>query len=120
MKVMFVDAESAGPSIRQGAHTLRPDREYVVLGVECQAEGPNYFRIESKRDELPPLLDSRLFEVVDARMSPTWTARIGWDGSVSMEPSEWQRDTFWEDFTNGDAQAVEVYERCRDLLHGEA
>lgn len=116
MKARFVGAEGADRSIRQGSHVLRPGREYVVLGVECQADGPNYFRIEPRRDELPPLLDSRLFEVVDAQISTGWTVRIGWDGSVSIGPDEWQREGFWEDFTNHDSRAIEIYERCRDRL----
>ncbi|MBW1596836.1 hypothetical protein [Streptomyces sp. JJ38] len=116
MKVRFVGVEGVDPSARQGSHVLRPDRDYVVLGIECQSDGPNYFRIETTRGEWPPLLDSRLFEVTDAQVSAIWTARIGWEGSVSLQPEEWQREGFWEDFTNHDLRAAESYDRYRDHL----
>jgi hypothetical protein len=116
MKVKFIESEGREQCIRQGSHELRSGSVYVVLGAECQSDGQNFFRIEYSSNDLPPLFDSRLFEVVDDSIDPNWTIRIGWDGSVTIQPEAWQQEGFWEDFTNYDPHAVESYRHWRDVL----
>ncbi|MEE1941153.1 hypothetical protein V1L54_17375 [Streptomyces sp. TRM 70361] len=116
MKVKFVGADGHEQRIRQGSQVLRVDRVYVVLEVYCQSDGQNYLRIEHRSDDLPPLFDSCLFEVVDAKISPVWRVSTGWDGSLRMAPEEWHAEGFWDDFMNHDPCAIEKYERCRDAI----
>jgi hypothetical protein len=116
VKVRFTGAEGHEQNVRQGADALRQGQMYVVLEVYCQAEGPNYFRIEFRRGELPPLFDSRLFEVVEPKMHPSWTISAEWDGSLTMAPAAWQVPGFWEEFMDHSPGAIEIYERGRDVL----
>ncbi|MBW5481915.1 hypothetical protein [Streptomyces bambusae] len=116
MKVRFVGADGLEQRIRQGSQVLRVDRVYVVLETYCQSDGQNYFRIEHRPDDLPPLFDSRLFEVVDTEISPEWRISSGWDGSLRMAPGEWHVEGFWDEFMNHEPRAVEKYERCRDAM----
>lgn len=116
MKVRFIGAEGNEQSVRQGANALRLGQVYVVLEVYCQAEGANYFRIEFRRGELPPLFDSRLFEVVEPKMHPSWTLSIQWDGSLTIAPAAWQAPGFWEEFMDQSPGAIEIYELGRDVL----
>ncbi|GGU55828.1 hypothetical protein [Streptomyces lavendofoliae] len=116
MKVRFTGLEGHEQSVRQGADTLHQGRIYVVLEVHCQTDGPNYFRIEFRRGELPPLFDSRLFEVVDPEVHPSWTVSTEWDGSLTMAPSAWQVPGFWEEFMDHSPDAIEKYEIGRDSL----
>ncbi|WP_328401194.1 hypothetical protein OHS70_26390 [Streptomyces sp. NBC_00390] len=116
MKVRFTGTQGHEQSVRQGADALRQGQVYVVLEVYCQTEGPNYFRIEFRRGELPPLFDSRLFEVVDRTMHPSWTTSVEWDGSLTIAPAAWQSPGFWEEFTEHSPGAIEIYEMGRDAL----
>jgi hypothetical protein len=120
VKVRFTGLEGHEQSVRQGADALRQGQEYVVLEAYCQSEGPNYFRLEYRRGGLPPLFDSRLFEVVDSEIHPSWTASAEWDGSLTMAPAAWQKAGFWDDFMNHSPKAVEIYELGRDLLMSES
>ncbi|WP_157851471.1 hypothetical protein [Streptomyces monomycini] len=110
MKVRFTGVEGHEQRVRQGADALRPGQVYEVLETCSQSDGPNYFRIEFHRGELPPMFDSRLFEVVGPKMHPTWTACVGWDGSITLAPPAWQVAAFWEEFMNHSPEAVEAYE----------
>jgi len=116
VKVRFTGAEGREQSVRQGAHSLREGRVYVVLEVYCQAAGPNYFRIEYRSGETPPLFDARLFEVVDPRLSPSWTVSSKGDGVLTMAPAAWQVPGFWEEFMEHSSRAIEIYELGRDAL----
>ncbi|UQX03670.1 hypothetical protein [Streptomyces sp. RerS4] len=116
MKVRFTGVEGHEQSVRQGADALRQGQVYVVLEAYCQTDGPNYFRIEFRRGELPPLFDSRLFEVVDSEVHSSWTVSTEWDGSLTMAPAAWQVPGFWEEFMDHFPGAIEIYELGRDAL----
>jgi hypothetical protein len=116
MKVRFNGVEGHEQRIRQGADALRQGQEYVVLEAYSQVDGPNYFRIEFHRGELPPLFDSRLFDVVDPALHPSWTIGLEWDGSLTMAPASWQVPGFWEEFMEHAPDAIEAYELARDVL----
>ncbi|MCX2968321.1 MULTISPECIES: hypothetical protein [Streptomyces] len=116
MKVRFTGVEGHEQSVRQGADVLRQGQVYVILEAYCQVDGPNYFRIEYRRGELPPLFDSRLFELVDPRMHSSWTVSTEWDGSLTMAPAVWQVPGFWEEFIDHFPRAIEVYELGKNAL----
>ncbi|MFD5748640.1 hypothetical protein [Streptomyces sp. NPDC127033] len=116
VKVRFTGTAGHEQSVRQGAEALRQGQAYVVLEVYCQAEGPNCFRIEFLRGELPALFDSRLFEVVDRGMHPSWVTSIEWDGSLTMAPAAWQAPDFWEGLMEHSPDAIEIYEAGRASL----
>lgn len=120
MKVRFTGVEGHEWSVRQGADVLRQGDVYAVLEAYCQSEGPNYFRIEFRRGEIPPLFDSRLFEVVDSGMHPSWTVSVEWDGSVTLAPAEWQVAGFWDGLMSHSPQAIETYEIGRRVLLSES
>lgn len=119
MKVRFTGVEGHEQSVRQGADALRQGQVYTVLEAFCQTDGPNYFRIEFHRGEFPPLFDSRLFEVIDSTVHPSWTVSGEWDGSLTMSPEAWQVPGFWEDFMDHSSGAIEIYELGRDSLVSE-
>ncbi|MHB9858884.1 hypothetical protein [Streptomyces sp. YIM S03343] len=116
MKVKFIDFGGPEQSVRQGADSLHQGQVYVVLEAYCQTDGPNYFRVEFHRGELPALFDSRLFEVVDSDVHPSWTVSTVWDGSLKMAPAAWQVTGFWEELMDHSPDAIEIYEFDRDAL----
>ncbi|RKN36770.1 hypothetical protein D7294_29610 [Streptomyces hoynatensis] len=83
-----------------------------------KADGQNYFRIEFSKSELPPLFDSRLFEMVEAEIHDSWVFSLEWDGSMKLGPAAWQVAGFWEDFMNHSDRAVDIYRSERDRIMG--
>ncbi|MFF3275200.1 hypothetical protein ACFYWU_30340 [Streptomyces chrestomyceticus] len=120
MRVRFTGLEGHEQRVRQGADALTPGRSYEVLEAYFQAEGPNYFRIEFHRGELPPLFDSRLFEVVDPELHPSWTASVEREGSITLAPAAWHAAGFWDDFMNHSPGAIETYELARNALMSDS
>lgn len=120
MKVAFKGDEGLDQRIRHGSHLLRQGVEYVVLEIFCQVNGSNKFRIECADDEVPPLFDSRLFEVLDSSCASSWRLTIEWDGSLTLGPPAWAAAGFWEAVMDEEDQALEVYRRERDRILGES
>lgn len=95
---------------------LRSGSEYTVLEIFSQADGPNYFRVEFSKGELPPLFDSRLFEVMESEFHNSWVFSLEWDGSTTIGPADWNVPGFWDDFMNHEERAVEVYQSVRNRI----
>jgi hypothetical protein len=119
MKVRFKGSAGMDQGVREGSDALSPGAEYTVLEVSCQADGPNRFRIEYSDSELPPLFDSRLFEILDSEFHASWELSLEWDGSITIGPAAWSVSGFWEDFMDGDGRAVEIYRSERARIMGE-
>jgi hypothetical protein len=90
-------------------------RDYTVLEVFAAADGRNLYRIEVYREQLPPLFDSRLFEIVDGSIPSHWTVSAGVQGDVTLGPKKWEAPGFWDAFIEGETWAVSLYEAERDL-----
>lgn len=116
MRVRFTGVEGCPADLRQGAEVLRSGRDYIVLEVYCQVDGPNYFRIEFQIGEFPPLFDSRIFEVVDCSIHSSWVVSVEWEGSLTMGPQSWQESDFWEDLMEHSPKAVGAYNLERNSL----
>jgi hypothetical protein len=115
MRVRFIGGnDSFDQRVLQGADALARGREYVVLEVFAQADGANYFRIEYSKRELPPIFDSRLFEVTSSSIPRCWGLYIVGDGSVAIRPAGWSTPGFWESLMDRDEWAIELYSSVRD------
>lgn len=102
-----------------GVSALRRDVEYVVLELYCDHDGPNYFRIEHARDQIPGLFDARVFEVIDSSVHSSWELSLRSGGSLLIAPALWHRVGFWEEYLDGAAEAIRAYNLARASLMGE-
>ena len=82
---------------------LTPGRDYAVVGIEADA-----FRVIDDQGE-PVLYDAVLFEVVDASVPPHWMDTRGADGERYAYPAALHRPGFFEDYFDGQPQAVAVF-----------
>lgn len=115
MKVRFKGAGTYTRPITQGADCLREGHEYHVVEVHATADGRNMFRIEVSSDELPPLFDSRLFEVTNGSIPSHWVVSVGVQGDITVGPAEWETTPgFWDAFIDGEPWAATLYRSERD------
>lgn len=110
MRIRFKGLGEYSPPITQGADCLTEGREYPVLELFATADGRNMFRIEVFHDELPPLFDSRLFEVIDGQIPAHWSVSAGVRGDITVGPAGWETQGFWDAFIDGAPWAVSLYE----------
>ncbi|MFF8639006.1 hypothetical protein ACF052_33000 [Streptomyces pilosus] len=119
MKVLFRGVGAYDRPIAQGADALREGHEYVVLEVFAAADGRNMFRVEVSSDELPPLFDSRLFEVTDGSIPACWCLFVGMRGDIVMGPEEWETNPdFWDSYIDGEPWAVALYQSGKEKSLG--
>lgn len=118
MRVRFKGTGEYSVPITQGADSLREGRQYPVLEVFATADGRNMFRVEVFRGELPPLFDSRLFEVIDGGIPSHWTISAGLQGDITLGPAEWETPGFWDAFIDGAPWAADLYQSEKDKSLG--
>ena len=84
---------------------LTPDRPYVVIGIEADD-------LRILNDEGRPFLyAARLFRIVDRREPDDWVNETGDDGERYAYPSALNSAGFFEDFFDGNRQAVRTFWR---------
>lgn len=115
MRVRFTGVAGFDQRISRGASRLRDGREYVVLEVFTQVDDANFFRIETSEDLAPGLYDSRLFEVISDRIPNSWKMHREPSGSLTIGPSEWNEQGFWEAFMDDEEWAVVIYRAGRKM-----
>ena|SRR3712207_4029823 len=101
---------------------LTVGHEYLVLEVVADPAGEVRFRLLGD-DETggPGVWDARLFTIASGRVPAVWTATLDDRGVLTLGPTGWQREGFWEDYFDRDSAAVADFEEAkRALLDEEA
>ncbi|MEY2227023.1 hypothetical protein [Streptomyces sp. BF23-19] len=87
-----------------------PVLEMVAYDLDCQ------IRVLGPDTPDPGLLwDPIHFETVDPRIPPGWTLTIA-DGRTHLADARWQRPGFWNDYHQGDPQALADYDHVKSEL----
>jgi hypothetical protein len=89
--------------------------EYEVFGLS-QAEGLWYVTFEHHEREIPVSAPLALFEVIDARVSPSWNIRSRGE-ELSLQPSELDDDFFCDDVQERRGDALERYRAMKARLN---
>ena len=82
---------------------LTPHQTYAVIGIEADD-----FRILNDRGK-PYLYPKELFTVVDPREPEDWVTEVGDDGERCASPPPLNTTGFFEDFFDGQHDAVAVF-----------
>ena len=96
---------------------LKLKKEYVVLGIEENSLREKCYLVETRSGKLETLgfFSSLAFKIVDKSWPETWV-KESINGEISIAPRSWQRTGFWEDFYDGESQAVDTYRKERDKI----
>ena len=82
---------------------LTPKCTYSVIGIDFE-----FYRIVDDKNE-PTLYPKTLFDIVDLKYPETWVKSDYGDGEWYIDPPELSREYFYEDYFDGVAEAVSVY-----------
>lgn len=85
---------------------LTPGQWYPVIGIEADS-----YRILND-DGRPYLYEPDMFDVIDPREPEDWVAETGLDGERYAYPAALNRPGFFEDFHDGDPEAVTTFWQC--------
>ena len=92
---------------------------YHVLSLEINLKGI-MFRVWGGALQIPALFPSDLFDVVDSRVSSTWSVGLGLDGqTLSLEPQAWRYSGFWENFFDGLEEETQRFETLVNFIINE-
>jgi hypothetical protein len=83
-----------------GPSSLKPEQFYFVIGIEADD-----YRILDDHGK-PYLYEAELFEVIDPHEPEDWISEMGEDGERYAYPPMLNRVGFFEDFFDGDPQAI--------------
>ena len=90
------------PDGRDERASIREDREYSVLAIECDD-----YRLLDEYGE-PTLHDSDAFEITNSAEPVFWFCEM-LDGCRYAGPIEWRRCGFFEDWHDGAPEAIELF-----------
>ena len=93
---------------------LTPGQPYVVLGIEADD-----FRILNDQGR-PFLYPHELFTVIDAREPDDWVTELGEDNERYAYPPLLNGCGFFEDYFNGNPEAVATFWRVMNRRLSEA
>lgn len=80
--------------------------------VELNATAQLRFDVRVIDDEGQPTLWSLDgFEVIESRVSPSWTLQSRTEGGFALGPAAWQEESFWPAYFEGDYAAADTYQR---------
>ena len=107
MIVCLLQAHDDAPDLEPGAH-------YTVIGIEA-----DHYRILADRGQ-PYLYPPELFDVVDSAEPGDWLRTTGEDGERYAYPPSLDGVGFFEDFFEGEPQAVTTFWREVNRYLGDA
>ncbi|WP_162889498.1 hypothetical protein [Pseudomonas parafulva] len=99
------------------------DREYSVYGIVLWENSPFAYVFLDEEDDYPTPVAMDFFEISDAALSKYWV--LSYFPQKSESPSclvfgEWAQDpSFYEKLIEGDAAAIDVFNRYRSLMDSE-
>ncbi len=85
---------------------------YEVLGIEADS-----YRIIDNT-HMPYLYNPNQFEIVDALRPHFWVSELGDDGEEYAYPKAWHLVGFFEDFYDGNKDAISIFWAECERLYG--
>ena len=86
-------------------------KDYVVIEILVTPQKIVLFRYLSDDDDYPTLAESILFDSICTKMPSNWEVRLDETGGIHIAPRAWLRSGFWEDYFNGEIEAIKQYEK---------
>jgi len=83
--------------------SLTIGQTYKVLGIEA-----DFYRLIDDTNQ-PYVFEPECFEVVDSTEPSFWVCETGEEGERYCYPSEWNHPGFFEDFFDGENEAIDTF-----------
>lgn len=95
---------------------VKRDFTYEVIEMNIY-EQQTLYRIYSKENRTPFLVDSCFFSIEDASLDPSWIVQRN-SKSWSLAQRSFANNSFWEDYFDGEPYAVQSFKQY--LCDGDA
>lgn len=87
-------------------------REYIVLEIDLKPGKDTLYRLlNDDKDNRSGLHNAIQFQVVSGKLPPNWQINQRESGSLVLGPVLWRQLGFWEDFYDGNFEAIEIYKK---------
>jgi hypothetical protein len=93
---------------------------YVVLAVYALPGKSVQYRLIGNDGCTPAVFDSQQFRITDDTLFSNWKISVGEHNTLRLEPAEWKRPGFWEEYFDGSEEAQHSFEREKNLIIAEA
>jgi hypothetical protein len=103
----------------QRSPLLTIGREYQVLSVIAEPGHRILLQLIDDQGDSPSIWDARLFSTTSTRIPQLWGVRIDANGVLTLAPTTWLRDGFWDAYFDGDARAVAEFQSALSTLQAE-
>jgi hypothetical protein len=98
---------------------LTVGKVYCVLSVTVTLKQGINFRIISDDEQTPILADSRQFKIISNDIPRGWIVNLPKDNFIELAPQKWTRLGFWEEFFNGEQEALNDFEEEKSKMMSE-
>lgn len=107
-------------TFQKSSSWLSIGNEYLVSEVSMRPEREILYRLQGDTNkELPAIYDARQFEVVTNTIPSNWIVIQECDGIITFTPANWSIPGFWENFFDGDQNAIESYRKELNIISNE-
>ena len=106
MRVLCVSLEAN----RKTDPWLTLNREYLVLSILVVPGRVTKLRVLTDDNRTPILADAAMFAATSEPLPPNWVATIREGGVLELGPRRWLQLGFWEQYFDGDLNAVATFQ----------
>jgi hypothetical protein len=110
MKVRCIKLSDSRGNPQERSSWLTVGKLYQVLAIELDNGGLWLLRLIGDGLNGVALFRLEDFEVISAKVSPSWVVCWKTDGLFDLSPERWARPGFWEKFYDNSPEAVRIFE----------
>ncbi|GGG05773.1 MULTISPECIES: hypothetical protein [Cysteiniphilum] len=111
MKVKYIGSKTNSVTI---------GKEYIVLEIYSSMEKVFYRIIPDDGDFCPILEEAMSFEIIDSQPARNWIIDYDKDsGCLSFAPARWCKLGFWEDYSNFNKEAEQIFEAEKKIIFSQ-
>jgi hypothetical protein len=111
------------PSRFNPQHSVTVAKEYFVVAISFVVDSPHYgdsalYEVVNDNRHLVSV-PAALFEITDARCSPSWRAKAHDDGTVTLRPEELYGDYFYDKLSDREPETQQMFEALLSRMQAE-
>lgn len=116
----FIDFVT-GEELNLNLEWLTKNKTYLVFAIFFDSRKGFKAMIQADHDFRPCLVYLTGFEIIDQEIPKTWITKINEKDNITtiqMFPKNWDYDTFFEDLSEDEPRAVELFKQEAKIIAG--
>jgi hypothetical protein len=116
VKVRYVHVADGRDKLQTNSSWLTVGTVYHVLEIIQDTERRWMLRLVGDNRNGPALFELDQFEIITSYIPRTWIIVWGKEDFFELSPRPWTRPGFWEQYYDGEPDAVKVFEEERKKI----